>query len=368
MQIFLSYASEKRAVAESIAYALRDRGHEVFLDEDYLQAGKGYSAELEDAIRDSDLMIFLISPQSVEPGRYTLSELEFARRQWRGAGRRLLPVMIEPTDMTLVPAFAKAVNILRPVGNIAAEVAACANELRGREYAVMVGLKLSAIGLAIGLLSFFSFEPTGLARIHTPEVPFLGKVPAPEVGLIFGLPIGIAVWLWGLRRWWAPVIAVLLVAVCYWITAPEISRYTLQLNDVHKQDPRIASIEHVLEKNSQRLDAEDLKSIAEAKDLVAWYETASGWLIAGLKSGALLAFGTMLSLGLIMSQFRSIYRWLIVLVAGAVVSAIDAYIVLQAGGLTFSRLKATMLIIVWQVVFGALLGYWLARGKTTVAG
>jgi len=368
MQIFLSYASEKREIAESIAFALRNRGHQVFLDEDYLQAGKGYSAELEDAIQDSDLMIFLISPQSVEPGRYTLSELEFARRQWRVANRRLLPVMIEPTDMNLVPAFAKAVNILRPRGNIAAEVAACADELRGREYAAMVGLRVSAIGLAIGLLSFFSFEPSGLARIHTPEVPFLGNVPAPEVGFIFGLPVAIAVWVWGLRRWWAAATAVLLVAVCYWITAPEISRYTLQLKDLHKHDPRITSIERVLEKNSQRLDAEDLRSIEEAKDLVAWYQTAGGWLFAGLKSGALLAFGTMVSLGLIMSQFRSIYRWLIVLVTGAVVSAIDAYIVLQAGGFTFSRLKAMMLIIVWQVFFGALLGYWLARGKTTVAG
>src|SRR5262245_310675 len=158
MQIFLSYASEKRAVAESIAYALRNRGHQVFLDEDYLQAGKGYAAELEAAIQDADLMIFLISPQSVEPGRYTLSELEFARRQWRGASRRLLPVMIEPTDMSLVPAIAKGVTILQPKGNIAAEVAACAEELRGREYAVMVGLQLSAIGLAAGLLPFFSFE------------------------------------------------------------------------------------------------------------------------------------------------------------------------------------------------------------------
>ena len=36
MQIFLSYASEDKAVAEPIAFSLRARGHKVFLDRDDL--------------------------------------------------------------------------------------------------------------------------------------------------------------------------------------------------------------------------------------------------------------------------------------------------------------------------------------------
>lgn len=88
---------------------------------------------------------------------------------------------------------------------------------------------------------------------------------------------------------------------------------------------------------------------------------------AGLAIGMLMALGTMVSLGLILHQFRSAFRWLVVLFTGAIVSGLDTAIVLS-GDQTFSRLKAVMLIVVWQAVFGTLLGYWLARGRTTIAG
>ena len=165
MQIFLSYANEQRAVADELALALRERDHEVFLDRDDLESGTGYNTHIEKAIKEADLMVFLISPQSVEPGRYTLTELAFARKHWRTANRKLVPVMVKPTDMSLIPAFVKSVNIVIPQGNVVAETAAAVDEQRGLEYAVTVGMKVSAIAVAFGLLSGFSFGDCRSFRI-----------------------------------------------------------------------------------------------------------------------------------------------------------------------------------------------------------
>ena len=64
MDIFLSYASEDKAAAEFITFSLRDRGHTVFLDRDDLPAGESFDHQIERAVNESDIFIFLISPDS----------------------------------------------------------------------------------------------------------------------------------------------------------------------------------------------------------------------------------------------------------------------------------------------------------------
>jgi hypothetical protein len=122
MQIFLSYSSEHRETAEPIALALRTRGHDVFFDRDDLPPGQSYDDQIEAAIKRSDVFIFLVSPESVSPGRFTLTELKCAQRKWRSPGGHVLPVMIVRTEMQAIPAYLKAVTILEPQGNCAAEV------------------------------------------------------------------------------------------------------------------------------------------------------------------------------------------------------------------------------------------------------
>jgi hypothetical protein len=90
-----SYATEQKGVAEPIALSLRDRGHHVFLDQDDLPPGRTFDEQIQKAVEQSDVMIFLISPTSVAKGRYTRTELEFARAAWRHPANRVLPVMIE---------------------------------------------------------------------------------------------------------------------------------------------------------------------------------------------------------------------------------------------------------------------------------
>ena len=69
MQIFLSYASEQKAIAEPIAFSLRKRGHQVFLDRDDLPAGQSFDDQIAAAIAASDFFIFLASPESVAKDR-----------------------------------------------------------------------------------------------------------------------------------------------------------------------------------------------------------------------------------------------------------------------------------------------------------
>jgi hypothetical protein len=56
---------------------------------------------IERAVDQSALFIFLLSPSSVTKGRFTLSELEFARRKWRKPDGCVLPVMVQPVNVTI---------------------------------------------------------------------------------------------------------------------------------------------------------------------------------------------------------------------------------------------------------------------------
>jgi hypothetical protein len=129
MKVFLSHASEDKASAESITFSLRNRGHLVFLDRDDLPAGESYDQRIERAIKDSDLFIFLVSPSSVAQGRYTLTELAFARRKWQHPSGHVLPVMAVKTPFNEIPEYLKAVTILEPLGNITPETSAIVDDL-----------------------------------------------------------------------------------------------------------------------------------------------------------------------------------------------------------------------------------------------
>ncbi|HKG94048.1 MAG TPA: toll/interleukin-1 receptor domain-containing protein [Gemmatimonadaceae bacterium] len=123
MQIFLSYASEDRPTAERICYALRAQRHEVFLDRDALAPGREFDGAIADALGRADLLVFLVAPESVARGRYTLSELALAERRWPHPAGHVLPVMLRPTPRDAIPAYLRAVTYLEPRGDVVAEVA-----------------------------------------------------------------------------------------------------------------------------------------------------------------------------------------------------------------------------------------------------
>lgn len=153
MKIFLSYSSSDRGLAEPILYALRAQEHDVFFDRSDLPPGEEFHARIRQAIEESDLFIFLMSPDSVGEDKYTLSELEIARKNWAHPAGKVLPVMLRPIALDLVPAFLKAVTILDPAGNVAASVADAVHRIdmrrRRRRWAYILGSLLLAIALAV---------------------------------------------------------------------------------------------------------------------------------------------------------------------------------------------------------------------------
>ena len=95
-----------------------------FFLKDTLPVAESFDERIEKAVDAADLLIFLVSPQSIARGNYTLTELAYARAKWPNPSGRVLPVMVAPTEMDKVPAYLRTVGILDPEGNIAAETAA----------------------------------------------------------------------------------------------------------------------------------------------------------------------------------------------------------------------------------------------------
>lgn len=120
MRIFISYASQDREPANSIYLALRDQGQRAFFDRTDLPAGDEYHNRIRKAIQKSHLFIFLLSPNALDADSYTLEELSIAEK----AGVKLLPVVLREPAMDQIPASIKNVTFHRPVGNLAASVAA----------------------------------------------------------------------------------------------------------------------------------------------------------------------------------------------------------------------------------------------------
>ncbi len=163
MRIFLSYSSKDRALAEPIYFTLRADRHKVFFDRSDLPPGEEYDTRIRQAIEAADLFIFLVSPDSISEGSYTLAELDIARKTWESPGGRVLPVLVHPTERERIPAYLRAVTILEPDGNVPAIVGDAVNRIalrRRRATRAYAGAGLAAaIALAAGAYFVFLRPP-----------------------------------------------------------------------------------------------------------------------------------------------------------------------------------------------------------------
>jgi nucleoid-associated protein YgaU len=122
LNIFLSYASAQRPLAEDLCHRLQAAGHEVFFDREDLPPGRSYDDHIFQAIAGCELFVVLVTPDSVADGRYTRTELKIAARRWPTPDWHVLPVLAAPTPLDTVPPYLRALNLLQPEGNLAAEV------------------------------------------------------------------------------------------------------------------------------------------------------------------------------------------------------------------------------------------------------
>lgn len=179
MKIFLSYASEQSELAQEVALALRAERYHVFISRSSLSPSEAYNAEIRQAIRKSHGFVFLISPHSVSPGRYTLTELEFAEQKWPKPWSHVFPVMAVPTLMTAIPPYLRAGTVLQPQGNLAAETVEAVNRsIRPRWRRILqhygthllVLLTLAVLGAGVAL---WKYLPPYLLSPETPELEHL---------------------------------------------------------------------------------------------------------------------------------------------------------------------------------------------------
>jgi formylglycine-generating enzyme required for sulfatase activity len=123
MRVFLSYSSGDRTLVEPIYLALRAQGNTVFFDRAGLPAGEEYDVRIRRAIEKSHLLVFMVSPDSLEPGSYTLTELAIAQKTWEHPAGRVLPVILRPISFEGIPPYLKSVTLFEPEGDLTAGVA-----------------------------------------------------------------------------------------------------------------------------------------------------------------------------------------------------------------------------------------------------
>jgi len=157
MRIFLSYASCDRALVEPVRYTLASR-HEVFFDRESLPPGEEFDSRIRRAIERCELFLFFITPQTVDAGSYTLSELAIAQRVWPRPAGRVLPVILSPVPYEQIPAYLRSVTMLEPVGNVTASVADAIEQLarlRRREHVRRSVSWLLALTVPAGLMFYW---------------------------------------------------------------------------------------------------------------------------------------------------------------------------------------------------------------------
>lgn len=94
-QIFLSYASSDREVAQRIAEEIRKAGMGVWFSEWELRPGDSIAERIEEGLSASDVLLILLSPQSVS-SRWVEHELSAAlSRELKSRAIIIVPVLIE---------------------------------------------------------------------------------------------------------------------------------------------------------------------------------------------------------------------------------------------------------------------------------
>jgi len=186
LSIFVCYAHEDRKLAEEIAQALTNDGHEVFIDANKLKVAGDFNEAIRRAIEGADRFIFLISKASMGQGKYPQTELDFAKDRWPSPQGAVWPVLVDPSiDVSGLPVYLRSVQIHTVKGNAPAEIAAAIEKTRVVTSRCLLGAAavLAAIVGGAGLLLTGS---TGTARytlLEPQQIDFRpAKKPGPDEG------------------------------------------------------------------------------------------------------------------------------------------------------------------------------------------
>jgi hypothetical protein len=381
MRIFMSYASEQKADAEAVAFSLRSRGHMVFFDRDDLPEGTSYDDRIAAAVDRSDLMIFLISPAAVAEGRYTLTELRFARYKWRHPGGRVLPVMMEATPLPAVPAYLRAVSILEPQGNKAAEVAFAVERLRGFErginIAVVVALVAACTAFVAGLM------PAGVVSDSWIPIRIVFKVsdfrfgPALENGVILAVLICAIYARLSDRTWWR---LALLAGFCIaaWIAGVWVYGVLEGVDLLKSEDLNVGKIIEAIPEGSRESIKDEIAKLQGFSESTRNWALVLSTFLAFASAGAACMLTLLTGLLLINPAFKNVNRWVLGLLASSVAGGMGYLLsrailtrqgtLMDIGSFAFVDsldLFFALIYLPWLVTAASLMSYWLVRGQET---
>jgi hypothetical protein len=189
LRIFVCYAHEDRRLAEEIAQALTNDGHDVFIDTSKLKVAGDYNDRIRHAIEAADRFVFLISKASTGQGKYPLSELSFAQKRWPSPQGAVWPVLVDPTiDLNQLPVYLRSVHIHAVKGSAPAEIAAEIERSRVVRPRCIVGAIASLAALIGGASLLLT---AGLDRVNAAAFTLLtpqqvdfrpAKKPGPDQG------------------------------------------------------------------------------------------------------------------------------------------------------------------------------------------
>ena len=96
MTIFVSYSRSDATFAEELALVLREIGLRIWIDQDDIPAGARWDSAIEQALRECQSLLAILSPASVK-SQNVLDEIGFAIDE----GKAVLPVVLSPCPVPL---------------------------------------------------------------------------------------------------------------------------------------------------------------------------------------------------------------------------------------------------------------------------
>ena len=93
-RVFLSYAHKDSTVAHLLASKLQDAGLKVWLDADQISPGDEISKKIEQAIKESDTFVMLLS-DAIKENHNLNFELGLAT----GLAKKIIPVLVSETQV-----------------------------------------------------------------------------------------------------------------------------------------------------------------------------------------------------------------------------------------------------------------------------
>jgi hypothetical protein len=114
MKVFLSYASKDEFLANRITAALLKNGLDVWNAETEILPGDNFAEKISDALKDSDAMVALISPESLK-SKYVQWEIEYALGD-KSYSNRVIPVLVgseESLSAERIPWILRRLQMIR---------------------------------------------------------------------------------------------------------------------------------------------------------------------------------------------------------------------------------------------------------------